>query len=1223
MGLGTPPLASPGTGADDVTTVEAAHKDLVARLPERFDVLELLGQGTSGVVHAVFDRERGERVALKTLHRATGASLARFKNEFRGLADISHENLVVLHELFFENDLWFFTMELVRGAHFLAFRNGPDSRPRLKEQALRDRFAQLARAIRALHEVGRIHRDLKPANVLVETGGRVVVLDFGLVRDLRDGRAQRATEAFVAGTPAYLAPEQITEGELSAACDWYAFGCLLYEALTGAPPWAGATLARKLATDPAAPSSLVGGVPDDLDELCLGLLRRNPRDRPGPEEVSRLLGDSQGFTVPSVAPSARPGATTLVGRNHESAILNHWMSAPADRPRVAVIAGPSGIGKSTLAHACVTRAESGGALVFSSRCHQQESVPHNAWDGIVDQLADYLEARCAEEGPRLIDPALIRLFPVLGAVPGPGGPEADEPLDPNEERALAVRALRAILREIGSDETLVLYVDDFQWADADSVQLFRELLTGYSPPNLRLLLTHRTGQPGGGPAQTLFDDPEVAEVVQRLDLEPLPPECAAELLDDIDGVPNSARARILSEAAGNPYLLAELGRSAQRLHAEGIPFGLPNAVDERLSVLPESARLIFYRVSLLARPTPLRVALRCAERRSTLEDIRRLEVAGLVRFVRREARAWVEPYHDRLRRAVAERVSEDERPAHFRALAQAFEKHERRDSAALSACWKAAGYTTEAAVHAFDAARKAESSLAFGSAASWYDEALSLGTYTAEERRQILVDLGRTADLAGYGARAARAFRTAADMADSVERIDLLRRASQALLSSGLEEEGMQILSEVLAAVGCPIPAGKWAVLASLLWQRSRLRRRPLAVGSRPHTTRERQQLEALHVAVVSAFHHDPLRAWLFATLQVRRALKGNDEHQLLRSVSNFLVFAATEVVQKPTTVRAFEEFGEALLPRVNDPVTAAWFESARGTRAFLEGCWHEAIERLGAAERALREQHGVRWELTTTRRAYAAAVQIEGDMACIEAELRDWLADAERRDDREGVISHSLALGYADFARGDTTELPMLLERVRKLAGPSHDAQVNISWVEAFWRCYDDPDLGLLSEAYERLQYLHRSDQRFVAFFRAWNTGYEARVATALAVNTEGDERARWRREMRILRGRLLRENWPHATAEALQLEASQLILDGEVDRASVLLDQASGLWEKLGAKLFASTRRYAVARLLGDAQKAEALAQSIRHLGVADVERMVRAHVPSHRVPPGKPEL
>lgn len=1194
--------------------------DLAARLPERFIVLELLGQGASGIVHGVFDRDRGEQVALKILHRATGLSLARFKKEFRGIADVSHENLVILHELFCDRDLWFFTMEWVRGTHFFDPASEPVSGARLASTGIRDRFIQLSRGIRALHGVGRIHRDLKPANVLVEDGGRVVVLDFGLISELREGRVRRGSDERVVGTPAYLAPEQLIGSELSGACDWYAFGCLLYEALAGAPPWAGATLAQKLSADPPPPSSLVDGeVPADLERLCMALLRRDPSARPSAEEISRVLGDVREFSAPSVAPSARQGIGELVGRGSESALLDEWLGWDGvredDLPRVAVIEGPSGIGKSTLAQSWLARAQEAGALVFASRCHQQESVPHNAWDGIVDRLAEHLKERSAEEGPRLLDPALVHSFPVLGAVPGPDGMDSDALLDPSEKRALAVRALRALLREVASSAKLVLYVDDFQWADADSVQLFRELLTGFEPPPVRLILTHRTERAALGPARAWFVDPDIAPSIRRIDLGPLDPTSATELLDAVEGVPDAVRQDILAEAAGNPYLLAELGRSAKRLHSEGIPFDLSNVVAERTSGLSESERLLFVRLALFARPAPLHVVLRSAEPCASLEDVRRLEVAGLVRVVRRDPDVWVETYHDRLRAVVAGEVGEEQRRGHFEALALTFERHERSDSAALCVCWKAAGHPRQAASYALDAARRAERKLAFDRAAGWYDEALQLGTYTPEQRRRILTDLGRAADLAGYGARAARALREAAETAVADERTDLLRRAAQALIASGLEDAGMQILTEVLAAVGCPIPKSKVAVLASLTWQRIQLGRRSLSIGSRPHTAEQRRQLDALHVAVVSAFHHDPLRGWLFATTQLRRALEGDDELRLLQAVSNFLVFAATKVVDEPALVRAFEEFGLSLVPKVRDSAVAAWFETARGMRALLEGRWQEATERFGAAERVLREQPGKRWELTTARRAYAAAVQLEGDMGCIEPELRDWLADAERRDDREGIITHSLALGYAVLARGDTSELPALFERVRRLAGSSHSAQMNIGWVEAFWRCYEEPDVGALAAAYERLQYLHRSEQRFVAFFRAWNAGYEARVATALALQTEGGARRRWQREMRRIRRRLWRAGWSPATAQALQLDAAQLLMDGRGEEGAALLVQAAELSDRCGARLFAASKRYAAACLQGDTGQMERAARVIHGLGVTEVEPMVRAHVPLHR--------
>src|SRR5262249_41815528 len=137
---------------------------------------------------------------------------------------LHHENLVALHELHADGGRWFFTMELVDGVPFLD-RVRPGGR--LDSERLRDGLAQLARGLGRLHDAGIVHRDLKPSNVLRGGDGRGVLRDFGLA-------AERPDEPW-AGTAAYLAPE----GPRTPAADWYAVGVMLYEALTGALPFAG------------------------------------------------------------------------------------------------------------------------------------------------------------------------------------------------------------------------------------------------------------------------------------------------------------------------------------------------------------------------------------------------------------------------------------------------------------------------------------------------------------------------------------------------------------------------------------------------------------------------------------------------------------------------------------------------------------------------------------------------------------------------------------------------------------------------------------------------------------------------------------------------------------------------------------------------------------------------------------------------------------------------
>ena len=165
----------------------------------RYELLRPLGEGATGVVYLARDRESGEEVALKKLVRLDARSVARFKREFRSLADLHHPNLIKLYDLQHASDGWFLTMELVDGSDLrrgLILAQEPgitlDGLQSLRAAApdparipgIAQAFAHLADGIRAIHRAGMLHRDLKPSNVMITKDGRVVVLDFGLVRGL-------------------------------------------------------------------------------------------------------------------------------------------------------------------------------------------------------------------------------------------------------------------------------------------------------------------------------------------------------------------------------------------------------------------------------------------------------------------------------------------------------------------------------------------------------------------------------------------------------------------------------------------------------------------------------------------------------------------------------------------------------------------------------------------------------------------------------------------------------------------------------------------------------------------------------------------------------------------------------------------------------------------------------------------------------------------------------
>ena len=195
---------------------------------ERFQLIRELGMGGMGVVYEAFDKEREERVALKTLRNVDGNAILLFKQECRSISGVHHPNLIRLGELFESRGDWVFTMELIRGVDLMSWVHDGEA------QRLRDALGQLVTGLGALHEAGHVHRDIKPSNVLV-SDGRVVLLDFGLAtRHDRDPLSWSDGE--MVGTPAYMAPEQASSRPAGPEADFYSVGVILYQALTGRLP---------------------------------------------------------------------------------------------------------------------------------------------------------------------------------------------------------------------------------------------------------------------------------------------------------------------------------------------------------------------------------------------------------------------------------------------------------------------------------------------------------------------------------------------------------------------------------------------------------------------------------------------------------------------------------------------------------------------------------------------------------------------------------------------------------------------------------------------------------------------------------------------------------------------------------------------------------------------------------------------------------------------------
>ena len=437
---------------------------------------------------------------------------------------------------------------------------------------LRAALRQLAAGVSALHDAGKLHRDIKPSNVLVNGDGRVVLLDFGLAAQVEHADIHQSSEPHVIGTVAYMAPEQAACLPVSSASDWYSVGVMLYQALTGRLPFLGRpleVLLDKQRIEPPAPRELAPDIPDDLNTLCIELLRRDPDARPAGQEVVRRLGAvADESHVPLSQRSLPRQDAPLVGRERHLQILDDAFQAMSRGQTAAVyVHGRSGAGKTVLVqHFLSGLAARDDAVVLTGRCYEQESVPYKALDSLVDSLGRHLRRLSAPTVqtllPRDVWP-LTRVFPVLNRIKAVASlPRATiEVTDPRELRRRAFIALRELLARMGDRGPLVLAIDDLQWGDADSAALLSELMRPPDQPVFLLLGCYRDEDAWTSPfLRTLLETSEREN--KLLDLRDL----AVDALTEAD-----ARELALSLLGGAaPDIKAQAERDSTRVGGQSI-----------------------------------------------------------------------------------------------------------------------------------------------------------------------------------------------------------------------------------------------------------------------------------------------------------------------------------------------------------------------------------------------------------------------------------------------------------------------------------------------------------------------------------------------------------------------------------------------------------------------------------------------------------------------------
>lgn len=1058
---------------DDPRKTDSRSSPPLRRLAERFELLRFLGEGGMGTVYLARDVRFDRPLAVKVLLGAEPEALARFKQEFRALADISHPNLIVLHELLCDGSTWLFTMDYVEGRDFLTHvsalerRDAPTllevtadrTRQRgsgagsclVRDHAMLERvLVQLTDAVITLHRAGKLHLDLKPSNVLVSADDHVTVLDFGLARDLDKGA--RTTQRLL-GTPAYMAPEHAQGDPFEPASDWYAVGVMLYEALTGRLPFEGPVahiLLSKTSRDPEPPSAHCRDVPPALDALCMRLLARAPSQRARGEDILAALDRPVLASAQALSPTISV-REPFVGRERLLEQLAAHSEAPSG-PRVLLLHGSSGVGKTTLARHFVDElATRPRALVLRGACYEREAVPYKAFDGIVDALI----ARLAELAPLELGAllprhasSLARLFPAFATLcPPPRHTPADDG-DAELGRARAFRAFAELFGRLSDRYELALFIDDLHWSDLDSALLLRALFEESGPLALLLIGTYRDHEapnPVVAALRELAASPSKL-ALEEAELDALAPTeaetLARELLAHAD-LDDGVAARIASESHGVPLFIHELARHVASDGAHVREVSLGDMLARRIAALPAPARELLDVLALAGRPLARRAGVRAAALgASEGSALHTLRVAGLLKSRGPRPEDALELAHDRLRTVLLDRLPEP-RALHARLLS-ALEREPQPDDEQLYVHARGAGLLARALLHAERAAERAQHALAAHRGVELYRAALELARdqpRDAERTLRLTRGLAEALSASGHNLDAGQVYLDAAALADDEqEQFTLERKAADQLLRGGELAQGTELLARVLERVGVSYPRSAGAALAALTFERTRLFARGLSFEERAPAHIDAGTLEllaSLQVALGVYWLVEPVRGALFATLYLRHALDAGHARHVLRGLETEAAYVSL-IGGAKAEARAGELYQSArlLTQRIGSASTRSGYKLAEAGFHAIYGRKQKSSECALEALTSPRQQ-GASWE-----RAYALFHVYQntlyiGGRPGLADEVREHVLEREARRDRFGSATLLPMLALTCLMADRPDEAEQALSRMRAQLSP------------------------------------------------------------------------------------------------------------------------------------------------------------------------------------------
>lgn len=649
--------AAQGHGGGEIAEAGEPAAEAPPWIYGRYRILDRIGHGGMGDVHRAISLSSGQLVALKTVRADTGNSqqarraLKSIVREIQALSRVQHEGVAAIRDHGIEEGRPWYAMDFIEG-DTLDARLNAIQRARKKSRREPDLatltveplaiVCRLCETLAFVHGEGIVHGDLTPRNVVVRPSGTPVLVDFGLAaRHDRLASDFLEARALVAGTPAYISPEQIRGEQIDPRTDLYALGCILYQIIVGQPPFVsssvGAIIHRHLHEIPARPSEMMAGVDPQLDALVMRLLEKRPRDRLGnAEDVAHALAPWSG-PVPRICATRRARTYVyqpeLSGRGDLLASLDQLLDRGAGGHGTRVfIGGGSGIGKTRVLVDVMARARARhmevvvGGCVAISATPRHDTERSSALHPLLPLLHKVVDM-CAQT-PALTERLLGQRGKVLAAyepsileLPGQAAYPDPPALSPQAARHRLLTALQETIAALAAVAPLLIIIDDLQWADDLSLDLLETLPPNFCEERSILVLGAYRREEAAAHLDRVIRGPGVWTVpLGRVDA-PTIGRMVGDMLA-LDEVPKELLDPIVVASEGNPFFVAEYlrlalergwlrrevgsaytfaGRDGAGAEPKVLPGSLQDLIVHRIEALGERARHIAEVGSVLGR----------------------------------------------------------------------------------------------------------------------------------------------------------------------------------------------------------------------------------------------------------------------------------------------------------------------------------------------------------------------------------------------------------------------------------------------------------------------------------------------------------------------------------------------------------------------------------------------------------------------------------------------